>query len=394
MTNLNTPSDDFLRWLSLLLITLLVSVLFLDMVQSFLVALALAAIASAMSVKLFAKAMGITKNRKGFAASLTLLVLMIAVVAPLVLVSWLAVDQAQAINEAATALVAELSQLSPDEPLPDWVPFADVLGQYSGQIAAKVSELASAIGSFLISALGSITRGTASFFLSLFVFVYALFVFLQMDRPIIDLLLSYSGLAPETQAALRDRMISVSRATLKGTFLIGIVQGALGGLGFWAAGIEGAAFWGVVMAVFSVIPGIGPGFIVFCGVVWLFSQGMMTPAIGLAVWGMAVVGTIDNLLRPILVGRDAAMNDIVILISTLGGLAAFGAAGLVLGPVLAGLFVTLWDTLATHRIRAPKAPSAEHDQVSEKDDGLDEELAKDLVELKARKAERDRNSED
>ncbi|MEM9395730.1 MAG: AI-2E family transporter [Pseudomonadota bacterium] len=357
MTRLNAPSRDFLRWLSLFVTTLLVSVFFVGMVQPFLVALVLAAIASAMSTKLFARLSSITKGRKGLAATLTLLLLLVAVIAPLAGISWLAVNQAQGINEAASAWLNDLSQVSPNDPLPEWVPFQDVLGDYSAQIAAKLGELASAVGGFLVSALGSITRGTASFFLSLFVFIYAFFIFLQMDRPVIDLLLSYSGLAPATQTALRDRMISVSRATIKGTFLIGIIQGVLGGVGFWAAGIDGAAFWGVVMAVFSVIPGIGPTLIVLCGVAWLFAQGLLTPAIGLGIWGMAVVGTIDNLLRPKLVGRDAAMNDIMILISTLGGLAAFGAAGLVLGPVLAGLFVTLWDTFATEHMHTSKTLS-------------------------------------
>ena len=99
------------------------------------------------------------------------------------------------------------------------------------------------------------------------------------------------------------------------------------------------------MAVLSIIPGLGPTFIVFLGVVWLFAEGQLPQAIGLAIWGFGVVGTIDNLLRPILVGRDSGLPDILTLISTLGGIAAFGAAGLVLGPVLAGVFLSLWETV-------------------------------------------------
>lgn len=188
-------------------------------------------------------------------------------------------------------------------------------------------------------------------------------------------------------------MISISRATIKGTLFIGVAQGALGAVGFWATGIEGAAFWGVVMAVLSIIPGLGPLLIIFCGVIWLFAQGEATMAIGLAVWGLAVVGTIDNILRPILVGRDAALHDVLILISTLGGLAVFGAAGLVLGPVLAGLFVTLWDTIARsaagtetgsgEEVATPEVPSAATSEF------LDEDLARELNELRRKHTERE-----
>lgn len=340
------PSPDVIRLVALLAVTALVSVLFLGMVQPFLVALILAAITAAMAEKLQARMMVVTRNRKGFAAALTLAILCIAVIAPLLGVTWLAALQAQGMADGADALVAELRSISQDDPLPEWVPFQQEIGARSAEITAKLGELAGAAGSFFATAFGHFARGTAKFFLDIFVYVYALFLFLQMDRPVIAQMLSYTGLTTSTQAELGERMVSVSRATLKGTLLIGVAQGVLGGLGFWVAGIEGAAFWGVMMAVLSVIPGIGPFFIIFCGVVWLIAQGATTPAIGLAVWGMVVVSSIDNILRPILVGRDAALHDILILISTLGGLAAFGAAGLVLGPVLAGLFVTLWNTLA------------------------------------------------
>ena len=108
-------------------------------------------------------------------------------------------------------------------------------------------------------------------------------------------------------------------------------------------GIEGAAFWGAVMAVMSIIPGIGPAIVWVPGVIFLFANGETTGAIGLALWCGLVVSTIDTVLRPILVGRDTEMPDLMILVSTLGGLALFGAVGLIIGPVVAGLFITIWE---------------------------------------------------
>ena len=140
-------------------------------------------------------------------------------------------------------------------------------------------------------------------------------------------------------------MISVSRATIKGTFLIGVAQGFLGGFGFWVAGLPGAAFWGCVMAVLSVIPGIGPTLVLVPGVIVLAVNEQYVAAIGLAVWTSLAVTTVDNLLRPLLVGRDTKMPDLLVLVSTFGGLASFGAVGLVIGPVIAGLFITIWSVL-------------------------------------------------
>jgi len=125
--------------------------------------------------------------------------------------------------------------------------------------------------------------------------------------------------------------------------VIGIVQGALGGIAFAVVGIQGAAFWAVVMAVASVIPGVGTALVWVPAVIYLFATGKTVSAIGMALWFILLVGTIDNVLRPILVGRDTEMPDLLVLISTLGGLAMFGAVGLIIGPVIAGLFVTMWE---------------------------------------------------
>jgi len=135
--------------------------------------------------------------------------------------------------------------------------------------------------------------------------------------------------------------LSVSRATIKGTLIIGIIQGTLGGIGFAVAGIGSAVFWGALMAILSVLPGIGSALVWVPGVIYLLLTGNVVAGVLLAAWCAGVVGTIDNVLRPILVGRDTEMPDLLILLSTLGGLSLFGASGLVLGPVLAALFMTV-----------------------------------------------------
>src|SRR5262249_49855304 len=141
--------------------------------------------------------------------------------------------------------------------------------------------------------------------------------------------------------------VSVSRATIKGTLVIGLLQGLLGGLAFWVLGLDGAALWGTVMAILSIIPGLGHGIVWIPATIYLAARGDWGSAIGLFVWGGAVVGSVDNFLRPWLVGKDTEMPDLMILISTLGGLILFGPVGFVVGPIVAALFVTVWDLYGT-----------------------------------------------
>lgn len=339
---------DVVRWVVLLATAGLISYLFLSMIGSFLIALSLAAIASILADPTYRFLLKLMPGRTGLASGLTLLLALIAVILPLVIIAILAAEQATGLAGSASDAIDFIAADPRNLTLPDWVPFGDVIVKAGPEIAAKAGTIAASIASFLISSLSAITRGTAVLFMNLFVFLYAMFIFQQMEVPVIRQVLSRTGLRSETQDILAERMISVSRATVKGTVVIGLVQGGLGALGFWVAGIDGVAFWGVVMLIASVIPGVGAAAIVVGGAIYLGVQGELTKAIVLAAWGVIAVGMVDNLLRPRLVGKEAQMNDIVILVSTLGGLGLFGAVGLVLGPVVAGLFFAIWTILPEH----------------------------------------------
>jgi predicted PurR-regulated permease PerM len=138
----------------------------------------------------------------------------------------------------------------------------------------------------------------------------------------------------------------VTRATLKGTVLIGAAQGLLGGLALRVAGIEGAIFWGTIMAVLSIVPGIGGALVWVPAAIFLAASGAVWQAVGLALFCAFVVGSVDNVLRPVLVGRDTRMHELMIFFSTIGGLLLFGAMGFILGPILAALFVAVWEMFA------------------------------------------------
>lgn len=339
-------TSDNWRWFSLILVTLVITVAFFGMTQSFLMPLALAAICGAIAKPLNMRLVGYCGGRKTLGSVLTLILLILLVFGPIFGLIALALSQAAALIDNVSEVASRISEQNTKFEMPEWVPIDMSVEELRQRIIDKMGAILQAVAGFFVASLSQMTVGAAVFFLHLFVFFYALFFFLQMNTPIMVQILRFTGLKPETQSLLNERIVSVSRATIKGTLTIAFIQGSLGGISFWVAGIEGAAFWTVVMMVAAVLPGLGAPFVIFGGAAYLALNQQYLAAIGLAVWAGAVVSTIDNILRPTLVGRDAKLHDVMILVSTLGGLGMFGAAGLVLGPVLAGLFVTIWQTLA------------------------------------------------
>lgn len=330
--------------LFLLLLAIAITIVFYLMVRAFLVAVLLAAIVAGLSQPLYRKLLGWFKGRKGAAAGVTLLVILLAIIMPLTaflgLVAKEAVEVSQTMRPTIERLLAEPTEV---DRFLQRLPFAERLDPYRDQIIQKVGEFAGRIGTFLVNALAATTRGTATFFFQLFIMLYALFFFLIDGRAVLDKILYYMPLAAEDEDRMVGRFVSVARATIKGTLVIGVVQGGLAGLAFAVAGIEGAVFWGTIMVVLSIIPGIGTALVWVPAVIYLFAIGRIGAAVALFAWCAAAVGTVDNLMRPWLVGKDTKMPDLLILLSTLGGLLLFGAVGIVIGPIVAALFVTVWD---------------------------------------------------
>jgi predicted PurR-regulated permease PerM len=164
-------------------------------------------------------------------------------------------------------------------------------------------------------------------------------------------------LAPEPKAMLLERFTTVIRATVKGNILVAAAQGALGGIAFWVLGVHAPMLWGVVMAFLSLLPAVGAALIWVPVALYLLATGQVWQGFGLIAFGVFVIGLIDNVLRPILVGKDTALPDYVVLIATVGGLSLFGLNGFVIGPVIVAMFFAAWQLLTAEQARAadPKA---------------------------------------
>jgi len=181
-------------------------------------------------------------------------------------------------------------------------------------------------------------RGTLFFFLML----YLLFFFLRDGPRMLDALVRALPLGDDRERHLLQRFAEVSRATIKGTLVVGIVQGAIGGTAFAVLGISAPVLWGTLMALLSILPAVGTALVWLPAAIFLIVSGQIVGGIALIVVGALVIGSVDNVLRPILVGRDTRMPDYLILLATLGGLAGFGLAGIIIGPIIAALFLSVW----------------------------------------------------
>ncbi len=326
-----------------------ITILFLVMIRQFLLSLLLAAIFSAMAHSIYTALLRRMKDRRALASVSTLVIILVVVGLPLLGLLGLVANQAVEVSQAAgpwiekqIGQVDDLDQRIRNIPILDRLPALRRMLPSGEQIVGKAGQVASATGTFLVKNLADLTRGTLGFFLQLFVLLYAMFFFLIDGRSILDRILVYVPLSPQDEERLLEKFVSVSRATIKGSLLIGIIQGALAGLAFWVCGIRGAAFWGTVTVVVSLIPAIGAALVWVPMVIYLLVTGHAVAGFGLLIWSAVVVSTIDNFLRPRLVGRDAKMSDLMILLSTLGGLTLFGPVGFIVGPIVAALFVTIW----------------------------------------------------
>jgi predicted PurR-regulated permease PerM len=167
-------------------------------------------------------------------------------------------------------------------------------------------------------------------------------------------------LTAEQRAVLVVKFVAVIRATIKGSLVVAILQGTTGGLVFWAIGIPGALLWCVAMGVFSLFTAIGTGLIWVPVTIYLLTSGEIWQGVVLGLCGFFIISSVDNVVRPILVGRDARMPDYVVLIATLGGFELMGFNGFVIGPVIAALFMAVWDIVSV----APNVDtSVDHDSL-------------------------------
>jgi predicted PurR-regulated permease PerM len=333
------------RRVFLLLCVVGVSVLFFRMIGQFVVALVLAAITAALCRPLHRRLAAWSGGRGSLAAAATVVVVFLLIVGPVMGLASVVVAQAVDITRMAQERLARGVERPDDwfDLVPQWVPFRAEIETQRGRIAEAARDAAARAGSFMVLKLSAMAKGTLAFFFDLFIMLYALYFFLTRGESVAGTIAYYTPLPERDKRRLAERFLAVARATLKGTLAIGLLQGLMSGIGFAVVGIRGAAFWGTIMGIFSAIPGIGPILVWGPAVAYLILTGRVGAGVGLGIYCGLFVGMIDNFLRPRLVGRETRLPDLLVLIGTLGGIFMFGAVGIVLGPIVAAMFVTIWE---------------------------------------------------
>ncbi len=332
----------------LLLLVLFISAIFFSMIKPFLMAIFLAGIFSSLAHPMYRRFVRWFRGKKGLASITTLLLIVLLILGPLIGLLGIVTAQAVKVGHSVTPWVQkQLEQPDSISNLFSSLPFYKQIEPYQEQIMQKAGEVVGSISSFLIDSLSSVTIMTVNIIFMGFILLYTMYFFLIEGDKLLEKILYYLPLQDNDERRMLDKFSSVTRATLKGTAVIGILQGGLAGIAFWLAGIPSAVFWGTIMTVLSIIPGIGSALIWLPAAIILAASGNFATAIGLFVFCGLIVGSLDNFLRPRLVGRDTEMHELLIFFGTLGGIALFGLLGFIIGPIIAALFVTVWEIYGT-----------------------------------------------
>ncbi len=338
-------ADTSFRKAFLLFLVVGMTLVMVVILKAFLMTIVSAAVLSGLLRPVYLRLLTLMRGHTLAASGTTVLLTLVVIIGPLIGIGGLVVGQAAGITDSVRPIV-EKSINSPsylDQRLQRLPGYERYLRPYREQVLTKAGEVVKSAGGFLMSSLSSGTLSTVSLIFNFFIALYAMFFFLIDGPKMLRGILDHLPLRADEKVLLTERFMSITRATVKGTLVIGLIQGTMSGLAFWVAGIPNVAFWTVLMVVLSIIPLIGGALIWVPACIVLLATGQVGTAIGLALFCSLIVGSVDNLLRPWLVGRDTKLHDLIILFSTLGGLLVIGPLGFIIGPVLAGLFVTSWQ---------------------------------------------------
>ena len=299
------------------------------------------------------------RQRRSIAAALTLLVIVVLVLFPVALIVESLIQEGTAaygrIQSGELDVGAWFRQIY--AMLPGWA--LDLLDRFGltnlDRLQTRLSGFLAGGAQLIASKALSIGQNTFEFVVALFVMLYLLF-FLLRDGDILSRRIREATPLPSgRQRSLATRFTTVIRATIKGNVVVALVQGGLGWLIFLILGVGAPVLLGVLIALLSLLPAVGAPVVWLPVAIYLFATGHVWQATVMALFGAFVIGSADNILRPMLVGKDTKLPDYLVLISTLGGIAVFGANGFVIGPVIAALFVTVWDIFAGSRNVIPSS---------------------------------------
>ncbi len=324
------------------------TIAFLGMIGQFLITVLWAVVLTMIFYGLFKWVRRrVGEKRRGLAAAITSLLIFFFVIIPFIFLAIALVNQGLDLYQSI-----EAGEVDPNfvvDYVEGQIPgIYDMLGDAGispNSVREKITEFVGTVSQFIATKVLSFGSNLINVFVQFTLMLYLLFFFLKDGKQLIQRIIDTIPMGNVRERQLFERFAQVSKATLKGTLVVALVQGTIGGLVFALLGIPAALLWGVAMTLLALLPVGGSAIVWFPAVIILFAQGYPIKATILLVVGALIIGLVDNLLRPLLVGRDTEMPDYLVLISTLGGITYFGLSGFVIGPTIAALFITVWEMM-------------------------------------------------
>jgi predicted PurR-regulated permease PerM len=347
------------RWffIAVLLGTALV---FFRMMRIFFVPVLLAAVFATLFYPLYEAFLRIFRGRKTLASFFCCFVLLLVLIVPLYVVADLVAREAAEFYRTSQDQIPKFFQKGAAGPL-GWVrtlPLVRDLPLEQINLENALKNVVASAGDTALTLIKKTSQGTIQVIVLLFVTLFTMFYFFRDGKVLLRRLRALIPLDREYKNAIAERFTAVARATVKGTLLIALVQGTLTGLTLWIFGVGSPFLWGVVATLMALVPMVGVWLVLYPAAFIQIVTGHLWQGIGILLVTMLIIVNVDNLMRPRLVGQETGMHDLLVFFSTLGGLAMFGPAGLIIGPMIAALFLSLLDIYsADFRDQLEGAPS-------------------------------------
>jgi len=318
---------------------------FFEMTKMFLAPVVLAATFAVIFHPAYKKLLSLTEGRRGLCALACCIVLLTGLLIPAFFVANIVVQESLALYKSAGNWTTSFLNQDNEKILGfiSETELFDSLQLYQIDWRDAIKDSLKTIAGLATSLIKGTSKGTVQFLAHLFVTFFTMFYFFRDGNLIVRTLRNLSPLNEHHQKRLIERFASVSRATIKGTIFIGLIQGGLGGLTLWTFGFDAPALWGVIMVMLSIIPLIGTWMVLYPAAIIAFLNGDIWSGVSIVLITAVIISSVDNFLRPYFVGRDTGMHDLLVFFSTIGGLSVFGVTGFIIGPVFASFFVAILE---------------------------------------------------
>jgi predicted PurR-regulated permease PerM len=362
MSTPNPLKDPELEFKSLLFLVFVATVLFALVLWPFFGAVCWAVFIAIVFWPMHQRFLHGSHNRRNMAALASLTVILLIVILPMLMLAGSITQQASVLVDQVRSGNIQVATYFERaiQALPVWA--RNILNRFGvADLALLQQKVMAALGNSgqaLTARAVGIGQVTLDFIVAFFVMLYLLFFMFRDGDQLSQTVARAIPLHPQHTRRLLTQFATVVRATVKGNIVVALAQGALGAIAFWVLGLPGAALWGAVMALLSLLPAVGAAIVWGPVALYYLFTGEIVKGIGLVVWGTVVIGLVDNFLRPMMVGKDTRMPDYLILVATLGGIVVFGLNGFVIGPVIAAVFLVSWEMLATARQTSVMPPGS------------------------------------